>query len=598
MKCSAVLVAGLCAFLPLTAWAADASPLHLDACDDVVRAGVPFRCRVVRDQAPPGRGPWVVHVALEQGGRELASQDLTLDAITQIRTGLGVVLIPPTAAADDAILRVVFADSSRAVVEQQERRLPTPGVVVREANQAIQAALAAQDAPLPRLWSEQLAELAHLEASARNLAEMSSLIARCGAWTAAHRVPGSEPVVTTSDDDRDLIDPVDGSVQPWRLLWAGPGTPRAIAVVLGEHPSDVVKARWGGLPPDWIQAATTAGIALAEVYPAGDRRWRGIGWHRARLVADAARAALNAPACPVLALGVGDGAAGAVALAERAPLVWRGVALVRPRLLVAALPTDGVERWLALHLPGQRPENCAALPLWCVDACPDSMATWRVRLTAAGGQLTEHLPDPANIGFWRTLADGVAAPPMAPRTRIVLEPGETNDAATGASLGGPAAYADGPFVVVVGTAEHAAAVATNQSLAEAFVAAWSHHAHGRPPVLRDQDFRVSDWPRHHLVCIGNPRSNTVLADLFAGGGLPLHWDDRTVSAQGFSRLRSLRTPIALDRPHPAGDGRWVVVLDGAPAWNTDGLPLAGLPDVVVGDAERPIIWTMAAEHQR
>jgi hypothetical protein len=32
---------------------------------------------------------------------------------------------------------------------------------------------------------------------------------------------------------------------------------------------------------------------------------------------------------------------------------------------------------------------------------------------------------------------------------------------------------------------------------------------------------------------------------------------------------------------PGGDGRLLVILDGRPAWSAGGLPLAGLPDLVI-----------------
>jgi hypothetical protein len=47
-------------------------------------------------------------------------------------------------------------------------------------------------------------------------------------------------------------------------------------------------------------------------------------------------------------------------------------------------------------------------------------------------------------------------------------------------------------------------------------------------------------------------------------------------------LRADRRPFALCWPHPAKDGRLLVILDGRPAWTANGLPLAGLPDLLIG----------------
>jgi hypothetical protein len=88
-------------------------------------------------------------------------------------------------------------------------------------------------------------------------------------------------------------------------------------------------------------------------------------------------------------------------------------------------------------------------------------------------------------------------------------------------------------------------------------------------------------PGRHLVLIGNPRSNLLLSRLATNTALPVQWDARNVSAAGRSFLRAERRAVALAWPHPADDGRLLVILDGRPSWATTGLPLAGLPDLVI-----------------
>jgi hypothetical protein len=179
--------------------------------------------------------------------------------------------------------------------------------------------------------------------------------------------------------------------------------------------------------------------------------------------------------------------------------------------------------------------------------------------------------------------------------------------ALGQATGPLAAYAEAPFAVVVGTGEHAAARADNQELANAFVGAWAAHAHGLPPRWTDADFRERDHPGRHLVLIGTPLSNRVLAELAErlkdrGLPLPLSWTLREVALRqgegGRAWHRAERRPVALCWPHPAFDGRLLVILDGGPAWTLargwreGDLPLHGLPDLVVGGDSVPPVWSL------
>jgi hypothetical protein len=140
--------------------------------------------------------------------------------------------------------------------------------------------------------------------------------------------------------------------------------------------------------------------------------------------------------------------------------------------------------------------------------------------------------------------------------------------------GGLAAFAEAPFMLVVGTGEHAAARRANRRLADAFRAAWAAHAHAIAPELPDTA-DVAALAGRNLVLIGNPRSNRVLANL--GLQLPVVWDHRQVSGPGgFTAVRAAGPAIALSAR--LADGRAVLILDGAaPPWG-DGLPLADRGD--------------------
>lgn len=133
-------------------------------------------------------------------------------------------------------------------------------------------------------------------------------------------------------------------------------------------------------------------------------------------------------------------------------------------------------------------------------------------------------------------------------------------------------WADAPFAVVVGSAEHAAAAAANRRLAESFRAAYAAHAHAVVELLDDR-VAPARLAGRNLLLIGNPRSNRVLAALRPE--LPWRWDHRSVTgADGVSTLRTSMPPLAC-RIRLA-DGRSAIILDGPPPTWGPGLPLADL----------------------
>jgi hypothetical protein len=153
----------------------------------------------------------------------------------------------------------------------------------------------------------------------------------------------------------------------------------------------------------------------------------------------------------------------------------------------------------------------------------------------------------------------------------------------GKATGPLSAYATAPFVVVIGTGESAAAKTDNHALGQLFVAAWATHAQGRVRMMTDTEAIEQKLTGQHLVLIGNHRSNLLIANL--AEHLPVQWDARSLTYDGQSFLRSDRRPFALAWPHPANDGRLLVILDGKPAWRNTGLPLQGLPDLIIGGIE-------------
>lgn len=259
-------------------------------------------------------------------------------------------------------------------------------------------------------------------------------------------------------------------------------------------------------------------------------------------------------------------------------------------------PVDGSAQPWRLHRPPGPVRALAVLlrPLTGLRKCdwPPPPAAWLAAADAAGIAVVEPYPagDQDGSGVLARRAGAVLAeaaarcPSGIPSFAVTAAPGlahvEAWQAAAGTTLPAPpasalTAWAGGPFVVVVGSSEHLAAARANRALAESFVAAWAAHAHGIPPVVDERSFTAERWAGHHLVLIGNPRSNRVAAQVLPA--LPLAWDERSLSwPEGDGRaslLRSDRHALALVVPLA---GRVALLLDGGPAWTGGGLPLAGI----------------------
>lgn len=440
-------VLGARRILPLlavgAAWAAEGD-LRIRP-DPLVRPGVVFRCAVAGDAPETVRS---VTAVLLDGERVLAVSEVPVAGPAQLAAGIVVALIP-SASATAPVLRVRLADGGHRALARSEAPLAAPGAPDLPP---------AVDAPLPRLWREQIAELRQAEVP--SLADHRALLAaveRLRAWPTT-AVDGPTRILA-------FVDPVDGSVQPVRLTLP-PGSGQPPLAVIARGLAGATKSSWEPLPASWYAAARAAGVAVLEAYPAGDAAFAGAARRRLPSTEAAARAAVP---------GLG------------------------PSLIIAA--HDG-------------------------------------------------LADPAAWAIPQPL------PALAPpRGRL-------------------AAWADGPFVVVVGTGEHRAARDDARSLMDAFMRAWATHAHGLPPVVDDTAFRERDWPGRNLVLIGSPRGNAVLRDLLPG--LPVAWDDRTIRVGGRTCHRSLAPALAVAVAHPLDPSRTILVLDGAPAWSAapGGPPLA------------------------
>ncbi len=242
-------------------------------------------------------------------------------------------------------------------------------------------------------------------------------------------------------------------------------------------------------------------------------------------------------------------------------------------VMPGATPTRGKARWAGAD--ARLISDAISAGLAVVVCYPAGDAAWagaarrRIPLALAAAAAA------ASLDLARGAIIGSTTPGGLPF--VVHTPPVRSDTAWYHSLPAPArpvapgdGWADAPFTIVVGTAEHAAAVQSNCTLAESLRAAYTAHAHAVVELVDDR-IAVESLAGRNLVLVGNPRSNRVLAALKPE--LPFRWDHRSVvGADGVAVLRARKPPLVA-RVRTA-DGRVLLVLDGPPpAWGP-GLPLS------------------------
>jgi hypothetical protein len=588
--------------------------IRLVSCDDLLQPPHLFRCTVVRAMAPGdfARGPCTLDATLTIDGATVATVHLDLDHLGQLAPGADLVFAPVVPApaagyvsgvkagltsgvansvlADHGELTISLTDAGRQLNEHLTHVVMLPANaedMLTRLKQELQ--YQHEHHPLPWLWYEQGREL-ELSGDARALVAINTELFH---WTVGKRPPPSGPFAgwplapgLPLAGEAAWPDPRDGSVQPVR--WHRPaGALTTVALWCGDPGDPPTKSHWQEPPAAQLDAALAAGVAVVEIYPAGDRKWNGIALARARDLLPF----VNPGKLPLFLVGSGYGATGALVLASLPPPNLRAVLLISPRLgLAPQAPVPVIAADVALRCDvgdsgDPTPDPSSASPLMMT---ADQAAFWA-------------LPEP---GFTQPFASLTATPAHAVaenRFDPTGDPPPEPDAALANPFDhGPlTSYANGPFVIVVGTGESVAAAADAETLARSFVTAWAHHAHGLPPVIRDRDYRHRDWRGHHLVLIGNPLSNAVIKDLADDLELPVTWDFRTeivkIPGKTLAVLRSEHRPLALAVPSPRHDGTSILILDGAPSWPEDPhqsplplstffLPGSAWPACVIGDA--------------
>lgn len=534
----------LLALLTAAVSAAQSPTLTLEPTTGVVRPGHLVRAHL--SAVGLGSEPVQVAVALLQGDRQLARMDLDLDDGRRLNAGIRAVLDPPSAVDGEGPPLRLIVTVSRGAQHLAQAQQPIDSLEhLRARFLRLDRAFGGGADPLPALWLEQAAERVLAEPTLRMCADLAAACRDLEAWQRGVRIAADTPGVHLLA----LRDPVDGSVQPLRLH-RPVGEARGPISLLLSDPPQPSKGDWP-LPKTSVTAPLlAAGWTVVEAYPAGDHAWSGCAPRRAWLAWRQA----GFTTAPVV-IGTGRSAHAALLLAERQPSQVAGVVLIDARLPSPPRDVDLARAWGWRH-GGTRPELLNGVPIVVTGSRDALLSRWLIATQNSGIPITT--ADDWLTGFHP--GRGAAAPIPTPRAPLPgIDPG--------------------PITVVIGTGEHVAAAQANRALAEAFVRACATHAQGTP-VVRTDTADLATMVDHHLVLIGSPRSNQILAQLVARGLDPRAvWDQRSITAGGESWLRADRRPLAIRRPRPGAPGRIVLILDGAPSWSPDALPGADLADL-------------------
>jgi len=622
--------------LLLCAAIAGAETLRIDSCDPVARPGLPLHLQVTGRSEQPWRLPRVLQVRLLHDEQVLAATRIALPGAGHLAAGADLWLIPPRRLpAGELRCEARLLRHDQVTAAATEQIVSWTGLLERVAE--VDAALQGNTEPLPQLWLEQAALLASRPPTQRDTEILRELLEHSQAWRDGRR---DWRVASGASAVRAMRCPADGSVQPYRVHRPDAAA-KAVALVLRGPQTAPDKVRWPALGNALRDAARRRGLALVEYYPAGDRDHRGIALRRCAESWRRLLARHELDGLPLVLIALEHAAPGALLLAADMPEQLRALLLADPLISPAPQVPAALEpsqrQWLrarsdvqayrtTLHdlplaIAGSVPaQSEAALAQWRATrfTAPwhDQATTWLLaqsQMDLAVAHDETLVLEPGRYGPLRVLAmqdwakpgrllpraDGTAIDSEGVALLAWLGDGarpelhgaawaEAGELARPAKVAGQArgplaSYADGPFAVVIGADEHLQAMENNRLLGQRFLDDWVAHAHGAPPWCYDRDYaeHADDWSDRNLVLIGNPRSNAVLGDMVGQGlELPISWDHRSVSVAGQQVLRSSAFGLALCWPHPAQDGRLLVILDGRAVWRRDGsLPLSGLPDL-------------------
>jgi len=537
--------------LMLAGVSAAENPLRLEGISEPLRSQHLFRVTV---QADLSAADVTLAVALLQGDRQLARADVILDDGRRLAAGVRVVLgIPEAVAGDGPPVRVVATVQAAGMVTLQASREVRSLEHLRSRFVRLNQAFGEAPPALPQLWLEQAAEWVLAEPTLATCENLDAVCRSLESWQQGQRPPTMDPGVHLLA----MTDPVDGSVQPLRLHRPLSPQPDRWILLL----SDAATARksvWTLPPTALMDPWLDAGWTIVEAYPAGDRDWKNGAARRALLSWQAAGPPTGT--APVL-VGWGQSATAAVGLALQKPTAYRGVMVWNPLLGKELTETTG-GRSRDLRYGPALPQG-RLLPVSVLGPSDAAVSAWMAHLP---GLAVASLPDSGWTPAQIPLIAATETPALASFRQRAPLPG----------------IDPGPVTVVIGTGESQAAHRDNALLAESYLHAWAQIAQGVPTTSTD-DVTLKSLRGQHLVLIGSPRSNRILAELIQQGLDPrATWDERQITCLGHTWLRAEKRPLLIRRPNPKDPRSVVVIVDGGADWTPDYLPGVNRSDAWVG----------------
>lgn len=516
----------------------------------LARPGLPLAIEVALEPGayPLDAGPVSVLVTLRRGDEPLVQQRLLVDRVAQLAEGLRFYPVLPaerSPIAVDVDVDVVLPDVAISL-EATQSWATSDQILADFSRQLDRLPPDHRATPGVRLLTEQMALAASRPTPLQHWQRLRESLRSLQPAT----IPGW---MTTA-----VVDQTDGGVLPMRERTALSGDAQGLAIICDDLATVPNKLTWPAPPAAVTNGLTAAGWRVQHWYPAGDRHWHGAALRR--LLSHIATLQPGR----LLLVGRGQGANAAIIAAGSNPNA--GLMLIEPAATSQAWPAnldDLSERALVIGTGDH-----SAQPL--VEAISGLQFVGDLRQAD-----WFHLGQRALTMSQQTTATGDSSEQALP------------------SPATPATAFTGPFHIIVGDAGSIAERSRNRALAQDLVSRYVSHGHTAPPWQRDQTIPAEQDPfasDHHLILVGNPTSNQVVAQLAAAiGSLPLEWDHRSISLGDHRVLRAGAWLAVACLPHPRHPQRVVVVIDGHPqAAGVDPRPLHGLPRglLVAGDGSQ------------
>lgn len=453
-------------------------------------------------------------------------------------------------------------DTHARLISRQQMNVASIASLRKEFNQIVtQSDKAKKNIPLLKLRLEQLAHLLSIKCTASDFADIDRWFMDCQLLLADKSIPSRNPVEGAYQARSDK------SWQPYRLHL--PPTIHGCVVICRDYNTSITKARWPGIPKAWLAQANAQGLACLEVYPAGDRQWRGIAASRINQSLKAALAKHpQLQGKPVYLLGHGLGANGAVAAAMAQPLQYDAVLL------------SGT----ALKQQNWWNEAKALAPLRFMPlGCCENLPLFIKSVEALRPQQDRGLLSTVSLGNLNS-----SKPWLWLKTHGKTPSLDTQELSTWQQ----AHFSQQPFLCITGKGEHLEAMQRNQDTRQSLDSAWVHHSHGRLPLVSSDEFSRSRHSPRNLIFIGNPFDNNALRVFLKSlpdSAQTLRWNERELI---FPNGTILRSNIGSIQWHIRHGDQEIWVLSGPESTLPLGpLPLSQNHQSLIRQRGGKLIWT-------